>query len=34
MKLKVDNDKLYGSGTINVYDTSFIFEEINLPEDT
>ena len=34
MKLKVDNDKVYGSGTINVYDTSFIFEDVSKGDDT
>lgn len=29
MWLTVDNDKAYGSGTINVYDTSFIFEDVS-----
>lgn len=34
MWLKVDNDKAYSSGTINVYDTSFVFEDVSKGDES
>lgn len=34
MWLTVDNDKAYGSGTINVYDTSFVFEDVSKGDES